>query len=206
VEELRRLDAVVIDPVDIGQVSRLEAPDLEVMLYELKADLTAYLATRPGCPVKNLDDLVRFNREHAAEELRYFGQELFEQAAKKGGLDSPGYIEAASMCRRLSRDEGIDPALRNNRLDVLVAPTGGAAWLTDLVNGDLYTGSSASPAAIAGYPSITVPAGALHGLPIGISFFGPAFSEATLLAVAYAYEQRTRHRSKPRFLRTIEGL
>ena len=206
VEELRRLDAVVIDPVDIGQVSKLDAPDLEVMLYELKADLTAYLATRPGSPVKNLDDLVRFNREHAAEELRYFGQELLEQAAKKGGLDSPGYIEAASMCRRLSRDEGIDPALRNHRLDVLVAPTGGAAWLTDLVNGDLYTGSSASPAAIAGYPSITVPAGALHGLPIGISFFGPAFSEATLLAVAYAYEQRTRHRSKPRFLATVEGL
>ena len=206
VEELRRLDAVVIDPVDIGQVSKLDAPDLEVMLYELKADLTAYLATRPGSPVKNLDDLVRFNREHAAEELRYFGQELFEQAAKKGGLDSPGYIEAASMCRRLSRDEGIDPALRNHRLDALVAPTGGAAWLTDLVNGDLYTGSSASPAAIAGYPSITVPAGALHGLPIGISFFGPAFSEATLLAVAYAYEQRTRHRSKPRFLPTVEGL
>jgi amidase len=206
VEELRRLDAVVIDPVDIGQVSKLDAPDLEVMLYELKADLTAYLATRPGSPVKNLDDLVRFNREHAAEELRYFGQELFEQAAKKGALDSPGYIEAASMCRRLSRDEGIDPALRNHRLDVLVAPTGGAAWLTDLVNGDLYTGSSASPAAIAGYPSITVPAGALHGLPIGISFFGPAFSEATLLAVAYAYEQRTRHRSKPRFLATVEGL
>jgi amidase len=206
VEELRRLDAVVIDPVEIGPVSKLDAPDLEVMLYELKADLTAYLATRPGLPVKSLDDLMRFNREHAADELRYFGQELFEQAAKKGGLDSAGYIEAASICRRLSRDEGIDPAIRNHRLDVLVAPTGGAAWLTDLVNGDLYTGSSASPAAIAGYPNITVPAGALHGLPLGISFFGPAFSEPTLLAVAYAYEQRTRHRSKPRFLPTVEGL
>jgi len=206
VEELRRLDAVVVDPIDIGPVSKLDEPDLEVMLYELKADMAVYLATRPGIAVKTLDDLVRFNREHAAEELRYFGQDLFEQAAKKGGLDSPAYLEAAASCRRISRDEGIDPALRNYRLDALVAPTGGPAWLTDLVNGDGVSGSSAGPAAIAGYPSITVPAGSVHGLPVGISFFGAAFSEPMLLALAYAYEQRTRHRTKPRFLPTVEGL
>jgi amidase len=206
VEELRRLDAVVVDPIDIGPVGKLDEPDLEVMLYELKADMAVYLATRPGIGVKTLDDLVRFNREHAAEELRYFGQDLFEQAAKKGGLDSPAYLEAAATCRRISRDEGIDPALRNYRLDALVAPTGGPAWLTDLVNGDGVSGSSAAPAAIAGYPSITVPAGSVHGLPVGISFFGAAFSEPVLLALAYAYEQRTRHRTKPQFLPTVEGL
>ncbi len=206
VEELRRLDAVVIDPVDIGPASKLDDPELEVMLYELKTDLGLYLATRPGIAVKNLDDLLRFNREHAAEELRYFGQELFEQAAKKGGLDSPGYLEAAATCRRIARDEGIDPALRNQRLDALVAPTGGPAWLTDLLNGDCFTGSSSSPAAVAGYPHITVPAGSVRGLPIGISFFGAAFSEPVLLALAYAYEQRTRHRFKPRYLPTLVGI
>jgi amidase len=206
VEELRRLDAIVIDPVDIGPVGKLDEPDLELMLYELKADMAAYLATRPGIPFKTLEDLVRFNREHAAEELRYFGQDLFEQASKKGGLDSPGYLEVAAICRRLSRDEGIDPALRNHRLDALVAPTGGPAWLTDLINGDGVSGSSSSPAAIAGYPAITVPAGSVHGLPVGISFFGAAFSEPVLLALAYAYEQRTRHRFKPRYLPTVEGL
>jgi amidase len=204
VEELRRLDAVVIDPVDIGPISKLEEPELELLLYELKADMAAYLATRTGSAVKTLDDLVRFNRDHTAEELRYFGQELFEQAVKKGGLDSPGYLEAAATCRRISREEGIDPAIKKHNLDVLVAPTNGPAWLSDLVNGDSYTGGSASPAAVAGYPSITVPAGFVRGLPVGISFFGAAFTEPMLFSVAYAYEQRTRHRAKPRFLPTVD--
>jgi amidase len=206
VEQLRRLDAVVIDPVDIGPIAKLDEPELEIFLYELKAGMLAYLATRPDSAVKTLDDLVRFNRDHAADEMRYFGQELFEQAAKKGGLDSPAYVEAVATCRRISRDEGIDAAFRTHRLDALVAPTGGPAWLTDLVNGDSYTGGSATPAAVAGYPSITVPAGSLHGLPIGISFFGAAWSEPVLLAIAYAYEQRTRHRTKPRFLATVESF
>jgi amidase len=206
VEQLRRLDAVVIDPVDIGPVAKLDEPELEIFLYELKAGMLAYLASRPGASVKTLDDLVRFNRDHATDELRYFGQELFEQSAKKGGLDSPAYLEAVATCRRISRDEGIDAALRTHRLDALVAPTGGPAWLTDLVNGDCYTGGSATPAAVAGYPNITVPAGSLHGLPIGISFFGAAWSEPVLFAIAYAYEQRTRHRTKPRFLPTVESF
>jgi amidase len=183
---------------------KLDDPELEVLLYELKADLAAYLSARAGATQKSVGDLVRFNRERAKEELRYFGQELFEQASEKGSLDSPGYKEALATCRRLSRDEGIDLALRTHSLDLLVAPTGGPAWITDLVNGDAYTGSSSTPAAVAGYPSITVPAGALHGLPVGISFFGPAWSEATLIGVAHDYEQATRLRQKPTYVPTIE--
>jgi len=204
--ELRQLGAVVVDPVDIGALSKLDDPELEILLYELKADMAAYLGARPGASLKTLEDLVRFNREHAAEEMRYFGQELFEKAIEKGTLTTPAYREALATCRQLSRDDGIDAALRKNNLDLLLAPTGGPAWLTDLVNGDSITGSSSTPAAVAGYPSITVPAGMLRGLPIGISFFGAAFSEPTLLAVAYAYEQGTRHRDKPRFLPTVNGL
>jgi amidase len=206
VEELRRLDAVIVDPVDIGSVAKLDDPEMEVLLFELKAGMTTYLATRTGSSMKTLEDLIRFNREHTAEEMRYFGQELFELASKKGGLDSPAYLEALATCRKIAREDGIDTAIRKHQLDALVAPTGGPAWLTDLVNGDSYTGSSSSPAAIAGYPSITVPAGSIHGLPLGISFFGPAFSEPVLLAIAYAYEQRTRHRAKPRFLPSVEAF
>jgi amidase len=203
VEALRRLGAVVVDPVDLGPVAKLDDPELVVLLHELKADMAGYLATRgPKAPARTLDDLVRFNVAHAGEELRWFGQELFEQAVQKGPLDSPAYREALAACRRMARDEGIDAALKAHRLDVLVAATGGPAWLADLVNGDSFTGSSSTPAAVAGYPSITVPAGALHGLPIGISFFAGAYSEPTLLGVAYAYEQATMHRKKPRFLTT----
>jgi len=121
----------------------------------------------------------------------------------KGGLDAPAYRDALATCRRIARDEGIDAALAKHKLDALVAPTGGPAWLTDLVNGDAFSGSSSTPAAVAGYPSITVPAGHLRGLPIGISFFAGAFAEATILGIAFAYEQATRRRAKPRFLATI---
>ncbi|HEY3594322.1 MAG TPA: amidase [Polyangiaceae bacterium] len=203
VEELRRLGAVVVDPVSLGATSKLDDPELEVLLYELKADMAAYLATRSGIPAKSLADLLKFDREHARDELRYFGQELFEQANDKGSLDSARYREALSTCRRLARDEGIDLALRTHSLDLLIAPTGGPAWLTDLVNGDAYTGSSSTPAAVAGYPSITVPAGALRGLPIGVSFFGAAFSEATLISVAHDFEQATRRRQKPQYWPTV---
>jgi amidase len=202
-EELRRLDVVLVDPVSIGATNKLDDPELEVLLYELKADMAAYLAKR-AAPAKTLADLVRFNRNHSEQELRFFGQELFEQAADKESLDSPAYREALATCRRLARTEGIDRALATHALDLLVAPTGGPAWLTDLLNGDSFTGSSSTPAAVAGYPSITVPAGALHGLPIGISFFGPAFSEPALIAVAHAYEQATHHRSKPRYLPRVQ--
>jgi amidase len=153
---------------------------------------------------RSIEDLIRFNAAHAARELEWFGQEYFEQAAAKGPLDTPAYREALATCRRIARDEGIDAALRTHGLDVLVAPTGGPAWLTDLVNGDTNTGSASTPAAVAGYPHVTVPAGALHGLPIGISFFAGAGSEATLLRCAHAYEQATHRRKKPRFQPTAD--
>jgi amidase len=203
-EDLRRLGAVVVDPVDLGPFGKLTQPELAVLLYDIKADMAAYLAERrPASGARTLADLVRYNRAHGGEELRFFGQELFEQALEKGGLDAPEYVEALATCRRIARDEGIDQALRKHGLDALVAPTGGPAWLSDLVNGDAFTGSSSTPAAVAGYPSLTVPAGFLRGLPIGISFFAGPYSEATLLRIAYAYEQATRHRAPPRFLPTV---
>ena len=205
VADLRRLGAVIVDPVDLGAVGTLEAPELEVLLYEMKADMAAYLAERhPAGGARALDDLVAFNTAHTARELPWFGQEYFVQAAAKGSLETPAYKEALATCRKIARDEGIDAALRAHGLDALVAPTGGAAWLTDLVNGDAFTGSCSTPAAVAGYPHITVPAGAVHGLPIGISFFAGAYSEAMLLRCAYAYEQGTKRRVGPRFLATVD--
>jgi amidase len=206
VEDLRKLGATVVDPIEIPSLPKIDDPELEVLLYELKAGMAAYLGARPGASVKTLEDLVRFNREHAPDELKYFGQELFERAVDKGPLTTAAYVEALATCRRLARDEGIDLALQKHAVDMLVAPTGGPAWITDLVNGDFFTGSSSTVAAVAGYPSITVPAGMLRGLPIGISFFGPAFSEASLISVAYAYEQATRHRTKPGYFATLGGF
>jgi amidase len=136
--------------------------------------------------------------------MPFFGQELFLKAQDKGPLTTPAYIEALEKCRRLSRAEGIDAVMDQHKLDALVAPTGGPAWTTDLVNGDHFTGGSSTVAAVAGYPSVTVPAGFIFGLPVGISFFGRAWSEATLVKIAYAFEQATRHRKAPRFLPTAE--
>jgi amidase len=205
IEDLRRLGAVIVDPVDLGPMSKLDDPELEVLLTELQADMATYLAGRgPGIAARTLGDLVRFNREHAADELRWFGQELFEQALGKGGLDAPAYREALATCRRIARDEGIVAAIAREHLDVLVAPTGGPAWLSDLVNGDSFTGSSSTPAAVAGCPSITVPAGAREGLPIGISFFAGPYAEPMILRVAFAYEQATKRRIKPRFLPSLD--
>jgi amidase len=204
VEDLRRLGATVVDGVDLGAVSKLDDPELLVLLYELKADMARYLEGRQHpSGARTLDDLLRFNTAHAREELAYFGQEHFEAAVSKGGLDTREYLDALATCRRISRDEGIDAAMTKHRLDALVAPTGGPAWITDLVNGDAVTGSTSTPAAVAGYPSITVPAGHLHGLPIGVSFFGGANSESVLLAIAHAYEQATRHRRKPQYLASV---
>jgi amidase len=205
IEDLRKLGATIVDPVDLGPIAKIEDPELLVLLSELKADLATYLATRgPDCAVRTLEDVVKWNAAHAREELGFFGQEFFEQALQKGPLDGAAYKEALATCKRLARDEGIDAALRTHKLDVIAAPTGGPAWLSDLVNGDAFTGSSSTPAAVAGYPSITVPAGFLRGLPIGISFFAGAWSEPTLLRVAFAYEQATKRRAPPRYLPTVD--
>jgi amidase len=203
--ELRNLGAVLVDPVDPPLPRELGELEMEVLLTELKADLAAYLATRPGVAVRTLEDVVRFDLAHAAVELRWFEQELFDQALTKGGLDAPAYLDALARCRKATRDDGIDAVVSAHHLDALVAPTGGPAWRSDVVNGDNPVGgSSSSLAAIAGYPSVTVPSGDLCGLPLGISFSGPARSEATLLRIAFAYEQATRHRKPPLYRPTVD--
>jgi len=202
VADLLRLGAT-LEPVTIPHLADVGDAETEVMAFELKADLAAYLATRGVPGLSSLADLVAFNKAHAAEELRWFGQEFFEKAVQKGGLDTPAYLEALAKCRRLTRDEGIDALMSAHKLDAIVAPTGGPAWMTDLVNGDGDSGGSSTPAAVAGYPSITVPAGFIHGLPVGLSFFASANAEATLLRLAFAYEQATRSRRAPRYLATI---
>jgi amidase len=203
--EMRRRGAETID-VDLSKGNEYEDTELEVLLFELKADLNAYLATLgPHAPVRTLADVIAFNEAHRAEEMPYFGQELFVRAQEKGDLTTPAYKEALAKNLRLSRAEGIDAVIAKHRLDAIVGPTGGPAWLTDLVGGDHYTGIGCStPPAVAGYPHVTVPAGFVFGLPVGLSFFGPAWSEPVLLRLAYAFEQATRHRKPPRLLPTVD--
>jgi amidase len=200
IADLKSAGALIIDPANIPTSSKLDACENQVLQYEFKSDLNAYLAGRKGSAVKTLEDLIRFNERERAREMPYFGQELFVQSQKKGPLTSEIYRTALAKCRALARDQGVDLVLRSNRLDAIIAPTGSPAWTTDLVNGDHFTGASSTPAAVAGYPSITVPAGEAFGLPIGLSFIGTAWSEPRLIALAYAYEQHTRHRHPPSFL------
>jgi len=196
--------AVIVDPADIPTASQLDECELDVLLYELKADLNAYLrGLGPSAPVKSLDDVIAFNERERAREMPHFGQELFLMAQKKGPLTDPAYKRALSTCRTRARDQGIDAVLRKHQLDAIVAPTGSPAWPTDLVNGDHFLGASSTPAAVAGYPNITVPAGYVHGLPVGISFIGGAWSEARLIALAHAFEQATKHRRPPAFAETV---
>jgi amidase len=201
---LRREGAVLLDPANIPHAGEYDDDELEVLLYELKADLASYLAELgPAAPVKTLKDVIEFNERHRDREMPYFGQELFLQAEKKGPLSSPGYLRALRKCRRLSRELGIDAVMGKHRLDALVAPTGNPAWPTDLINGDHFTGGSSTPAAVAGYPSVSVPMGFASGLPVNLSFFGRAWSEPTLIRIAYAYEQASKHRRAPGFLSTV---
>jgi amidase len=201
---MRAEGAIVVDPADIPTAGRFDACELEVLLYEFKDGLNAYLSgLGPTAPIRSLADVIAFNERERDREMRFFGQDLFIRAEAKGPLTSPAYLNALETCRRLAGPEGIDAVMNEHRLDALVAPTGSPAWPTDLINGDHFTGASSSPAAVAGYPNVTVPAGFVHGLPVGVSFFGRAWSEATLLRLAYAYEQATRHRRRPQFLPTI---
>jgi amidase len=202
---MKKLGATLVDPANIPNMDKIDDAELTVLLYELKADLNAYLAhLGPGAPVKSLKEIIEFNDRHPREETPYFGQNLFLKAEAKGPLTSYEYLEALARCRRLSRTEGIDAMMEKQKLDALVAPTGGAAWVTDLVNGDHYVGGSSTAAAVAGYPSITVPAGFVFGLPVGISFFGLAWSEPVLLKLAFSFEQATKLRKPPRFLPRAE--
>jgi amidase len=181
-------------------VDQVGEAEYEVLLYEDKADLADYFAgLGDTSPIKSLADVIRFNEANRDRELQYFEQEIMLMSDKKGPLTDPAYQKALTTCRRLSRAEGIDAVMREHRLDALFAPTGGPAWLTDLVNGDAYGGGSSTMAAVAGYPHITVPAGYAHGLPIGVSFFGRPWSEGPLIRIAYNYERATRARRAPGF-------
>ncbi|MCA9936390.1 MAG: hypothetical protein KC415_20795, partial [Anaerolineales bacterium] len=186
--------------------SQFSESEMTVLLYEFQADLNQYLAQLgPDAPVKSLADIIAFNEQHAAQTMPYFAQEIMLQAAAKGPLTDSDYWEALANNHRLARDEGIDAVLRQHQLDAIIAPSGGPAWLTDWVNGDHYGGGSSSAAAVAGYPSITVPAGFVHGLPVGISFFSTAYQEPTLLKLAYAFEQASQVRQPPQFLPTLSN-
>lgn len=203
--EMKRRGAVIVDPANIPHLGEYDESELEVLLYELKADLSAYLASLgTQAPVKTLADVIAFNEAHRAAEMPFFGQDLFLKAQEKGPLSTPAYREALEKDLRLSRTEGIDAVMDELKLDAIVAPTGGPAWTIDPVNGDHFTGGSSTAAAVAGYPNISVPAGFLFGLPVGISFMGRAWSEPTLLRIAFAFEQATKHRRPPRFLPTAE--
>lgn len=204
-DDLRRLGAMLVDPANIATWGQFDESELEVLLYEFKADIASYLGTRgAGVPVKNLADLIAFNQAHASEELGYFGQELFEMAARKGPLTDPAYRRALTRNRQLAAAQGIDATLRAHRVDALVGPTGSLPALIDLVNGDSGYFGASTPSAVAGYPHVTVPAGFVRGLPVGLSFLGPAWSDSALLRYAFAYEQATRHRRPPRFSSTAD--
>jgi amidase len=200
---LHQQGAEVIDPADIPTAAEMreEPGEFEVLLYEFKADLNAYLAERGDPEMRTLEDLIRFNDDHAAEEMRYFGQEIFLMAQEKGPLTDQVYRDALARNQRLSRQEGIDAVLDQHRLDALVTPSAEPPWAIDLVDGDHYLGTgSSAPAAMAGYPIVSVPAGYTFGRPVGISFLGRAYSEPTLIKLAYAFEQATQIRQAPDFI------
>ncbi len=202
---LKKRGAELVDPADIPNMDKVGEAELSVLLFELKAGLNAYLARLgPEAPVKTLKDVIAFNERRAKDEMPYFGQNTFVKAEAKGPLTSYEYLEALAKCRRLSRTDGIDAVMDKHRLDALVAPTLGPACVTDLLNGDRWLGETSTAAAVAGYPHITVPAGFVYGLPVGISFFGRAWSEGTLLKLAYSFEQATKARKAPRFLATAD--
>jgi amidase len=204
VGEMKRAGAEIVDPADIPTIGKFDESELTVFYYELKADLAAYLARRGNTSVKSLKDVIVFNERNRDREMPYFGQDIFLKSEQKGPLNTKEYLDALALNQKLSRAEGIDFIMDKFKLDALVAPTAGPPWLTDLINGDHAAGGSSSAAAVAGYPNINVTAGYLWGLPVGISFFGRAWSEPTLLKIAYSFEQLTKARQKPRFLPTIE--
>jgi amidase len=204
-EVLKKSGAILIDPVKMDTLEKFGSTENTVLMYELKADMAAYLKHRgPYTKMKTLKDLIEFNKRHAKEEMPYFGQELFLQAEEKGPLTDKEYLDALETGHRMTREEGIDAMMDKHNLDALVSPTDSPAWMSDLVDGDHFLGGSSSLAAVAGYSHITVPAGFVWGLPIGISFFGRAWSEPALLRIAYSFEQATKVRKPPKFLATVD--
>ena len=200
---MKKHGATIVDPANITTLGKFDDGEFDVLLYEFKADLNKYLTwLGAASPVHSLKDVMAFNDAHKDQEMRYFDQEIMAMAEKKGPLTEAKYTAELARNHQLSRALGIDATMAKYKLDALVAPTGGPAWLTDLVNGDSSFANSSAPStvtSVAGYPHITVPAGYEHGLPVGISFFGRAWSEPTLIKLAYAYEQATKHRKAPTF-------
>jgi amidase len=200
-EALKSAGATLVDPADIPTHGKFGDAESQVLHYEFKTDLNAYLATLgPGTPMRSLKDVIEFNERNREKEMPWFGQEIMIKAQEKGPLSEKEYVEALEKCRRLSREEGIDAVMDQQQLDAIIAPTTGPAHVTDYLYGDRDTGGSSWPAAVSGYPNITVPAGFVLGLPVGLSFFGRAFSEPTLIKMAFAFEQLTSVRKAPRFL------
>jgi len=207
IQAMRDMGATIVDPANIPSMEQIGASSAEftVLLYEFKADLNAYLATvGADVPVRSLADLIDYNAANWQVEMPYFGQEIFEMAADLGGLNDPVYLAALAESHMLSRAQGLDAVLDQYDLDALVAPTGSPAWPTDVLNGDHFLGASSSPAAMAGYPLVSVPAGDSFGLPVNVTFMGRAYSEPALIALAYAFEQGTMHRTAPRMLPSLD--
>jgi amidase len=200
IDAMRRAGAIIVDPADIPNIGEYDDGEFTVLLYEFKADLNAYLATLSGWTgPRTLKDLIAFNEQNRSRELQYFGQEVFLMAEQKGPLTDKEYVDALARNQRLARAEGIDAVLKQHSLDAIIAPTGSPAWTIDLVNGDHFLGASSTPAAVAGYPGINVPMGFSFGLPVGLTMIGAAWSEPTLLKLAFAFEQLTHFRAPPKY-------
>jgi amidase len=204
IAEMKKFGAVIVDPADLPTHGKFDDSEFDAMLYEFKDGINRYLAgTKPSVQVRSLDALITFNEKNSAREMQYFGQEILLQAQKKGPLTEKAYRDAVAKNRLMSRGQGIDAVLAKDKLHAIFAPAGGPAWLTDLVTGDHDIGGSSTPAAVAGYPNITVPAGYVHGLPVGASFFGAAWSEGILIRIASGFEAAMKARKKPEFLGSV---
>jgi len=203
IDVIKSLGAEVVDPANVDNESKYAKSELEVLLYEFQADVNNYLAQHPTAPLKTMVEIAEYNKNHKSKMMPYFGQERIEQAIKKGPLTQIKYLRALEKNIRLSR-AGIDDVLEKNHLDAIIAPTGGPAWMIDLINGDNYPGGCSSPAAVSGYPHITVPAGYVFGLPVGLSIFSTAWTDWKLVQYAYAFEQATKVRNPPTFLKSVD--